>query len=192
MAYKLEGNWKNGLAYDLHTISSVYIGQDEYGHDRYDTTRSEMGELVYQLKYKHDDSVVNKIVDLLHNIKGLEKIHAIIPIPPSNKNRTSQPVFSVALKFCERLNIFVYLDFLEKTGKPEELKNITEPKERENALKKSMRIAKKYDVKDKNVLLFDDLYRSGSTLKVATELLYKEAKVKNVFVLTMTKTRRNR
>lgn len=192
MAYKLEGNWKNGLAYDLHTISSVFIGQDEYGHDRYDTTRSEMGELVYQLKYKHDDSVVNKIVSLLHNIKGLEKIYAIIPIPPSNKDRISQPVFSVASKFGKRLNILVYLDFLEKIGKPEELKNIIEPKEREKALKKSMRIAKKDDVKDKNVLLIDDLYRSGSTLKVATELLYKEAKVKNVFVLTMTKTRSNR
>jgi hypothetical protein len=69
MRYRLDGNWKTGIAYDLHTISSEYLGQDEYGHDRYNNTRSEMGELVYQLKYQHDETVVNKIVDLLQNIK---------------------------------------------------------------------------------------------------------------------------
>ncbi len=37
MGYKLEGNWKNGIAYDLHTLSSTYLGQNEFGHDRYDT-----------------------------------------------------------------------------------------------------------------------------------------------------------
>ena len=54
MGYKIENNWKSGIAYDIHTISSTYLGQDEFGHDRYDTKRSEMGELVYQLKYKTD------------------------------------------------------------------------------------------------------------------------------------------
>ncbi len=52
MGYKLEGNWVAGFAFDLHTLSSEYLGQDEYGHDRYNNTRSEIGELVYQLKYQ--------------------------------------------------------------------------------------------------------------------------------------------
>ena len=45
-----------------------------------------------------------------------------------------------------------------------------------------------YDISGKNVLLLDDLYRSGATLTVATEVLL-EAGAKSVVVLTLTKTR---
>jgi len=192
VAYKLEGNWENGLAFDLHTLSSEYLGQDEYGHDRYNNTRSEMGELVYQLKYKHDSTVVNKIVDLLQVIKGLDKMDVIIPIPPSNTNRTEQPVFSIATEFGKRFNIAVCLDVLAKSKGSKELKSITNPKEREEALRNSVFIANHYDLSGKTVLLIDDLYRSGATLRVATNLLYSEEQVEKVYVLTMTKTRSNR
>jgi len=192
MGYKLEGNWKSGIAYDLHTISSEYLGQDEYGHDRYDNTRSEMGELVYQLKYKNDQTVVGKITDLLLKIKGLDKIDAIIPIPPSKKNRTHQPVESIAVDLGEKLGVTVHCDCLEKIGNSKELKSMTDQKEREDELEKSMRISTKHNLTQKNILLIDDLFRSGATLRVATNLLYSEMNVKNVYVLTMTKTRKNR
>jgi predicted amidophosphoribosyltransferase len=55
-----------------------------------------------------------------------------------------------------------------------------------------MKITGKYSLQGNSVLLIDDLYRSGSTLEVATELLIREAKVKHVFVLALTKTRSNR
>jgi len=192
MAYKLEGNWENGFAFDLHTLSSEYLGQDEYGHDRYNNTRSEMGELVYQLKYQHDSTVINKIVDLLQVIKGLEKMDIIIPIPPSNTNRAEQPVFSIATELGKRFNIDVYIDVLAKSKGSKELKSITNPDDRQEALRNSIFIANHYDLCGKKVLLIDDLYRSGSTLRVATDLLYSEERVEKVYVLTMTKTRSNR
>lgn len=192
MGYKLEGNWVAGFAYDLHTLSSEYLGQDEYGHDRYNNTRSEMGELVYQLKYQHDSSVANKIVDLLQVIKGFDKMDVVVPIPPSNQSRGNQPVYTIATEFGRRFSIPVYLDLLAKTKGSQEFKGIVDPDERQKALKDSMNIAKHHDLSGKNVLLLDDLYRSGSTLRVATELLYSEADAKNVYVLTMTKTRSNR
>lgn len=189
--YKLEGNWKNGIAFDIHSISSTYLGQDEYDRDRYDTKRSEMGELVYQLKYKHDESVVEKIVTLLLKIKGFEKMNCIIAIPPSNLDRTHQPVFSIATALGKKLNIPIYLDCLIKNSN-QELKSITDPIQRYNLLRQSMKISQKYNLSNQNILLIDDLYRSGSTLKVATELLYNNCNVKDVYVLTMTKTRSNR
>jgi competence protein ComFC len=49
---RIIGNWDEGYALDIHTITSTPIGQDIYRHMRYDTKRSEMGELLYGFKYK--------------------------------------------------------------------------------------------------------------------------------------------
>jgi len=37
MAITLEGNWAAGLAFDVHTLSSTYLGVDEQGRDHWDT-----------------------------------------------------------------------------------------------------------------------------------------------------------
>lgn len=42
---KLEGSWDLGYALHKHTLSSVYLGDDEHGHPRFDNTRSEPGKL---------------------------------------------------------------------------------------------------------------------------------------------------
>ena len=60
MTIRIPGNWKKGFAYDIHTLDSVYLGVDEYGHDRWENTRSEMGELLYDLKY-HGHSGVEDV-----------------------------------------------------------------------------------------------------------------------------------
>ena len=59
---RIKGNWKDGFALDFHTVKSEYIGDDEYGHPQYNTTRSEIGELLYKLKYKRDNSVLSDII----------------------------------------------------------------------------------------------------------------------------------
>jgi len=192
MGYALKGNWKAGYAADLHTLSSQYLGQDEFGHDRYKNKRSDIGELVYQLKYQNNYNVVNKIIDLLPEFDGIEIVDAIIPIPPSNKNRIKQPVYTIAIEFGKRFNIPVYLDTIEKNANSKELKSISDNDERNQALKHSMFIANNQDLSGKNVLLIDDLYCSGSTLRAATDLLYTKLNIKNVYVITMTKTRSNR
>ncbi|MDQ2088024.1 hypothetical protein RBH29_16465 [Herbivorax sp. ANBcel31] len=46
---KIFGNWKDGYAIDLHSISSEYVGDNEYGYSTFDTTRSILGELLYKL-----------------------------------------------------------------------------------------------------------------------------------------------
>lgn len=189
MTIKLEGNWEKGFAYDVHTLDSVYLGPDEFGHDQFKNTRSEMGELVFKLKYRNDKSVIKGIVDLLGKYKGIAKFDAIIPAPSSKKNRPYQPVDEIALELGKRLSVNVLIGFLEKKEGSKQLKNIEVLKERIQELKKVTFISSEKNISGQKVLLLDDLYRSGATLSVSTDLLYKQAEVSNVSVLTMTKTK---
>ena len=54
---KIEGLWKEGFALDVHTLSSDYLGDDEFGHAIFRTTRTELGELLYRLRYQGDADV---------------------------------------------------------------------------------------------------------------------------------------
>lgn len=168
------------------------MGVDEHGHDSWQTTRSEMGELLYRLKYQGDASVVGQIVDRLGKYKGLETMDAIIPVPSTNKQRKIQPVLAIAQALAKRINVPVLDNVLQKQTGGQELKNVNDPQARQALLKTSLTLNPKANLAGKNILLLDDLYRSGSTLTVATDILYQQAKVKNVFVLVMTKTRSKR
>jgi predicted amidophosphoribosyltransferase len=118
MTIKITGNWIKGFSYDVHTLDSVYLGTDEYGHARFDTTYSEMGELVRQLKYRGEKTATTKIVDLLGKYKGVETFDAIIPAPSSKTNRLYQPVDEIALELGKRANVPVFIGGLVKiTGK---------------------------------------------------------------------------
>lgn len=192
MAIKLEGNWKNGLAFDVHTLSSTYLGANEYGYDQWENTRSEIGELLYQLKYRADARKVRKIVKLLDKIKGIDSMDYLIPVPSTNKQRRVQPVVEIARALGEYRGVEVLEDVLCKRAGGPELKNVTDVEEREALLRESIYLEQCDTIAGKNVLLIDDLYRSGATLRVATELLYVRGGVNDVFVLTMTKTRSNR
>lgn len=189
MVISLEGNWRVGKAYDLHTTSSTYLGVNELGHDKFDTTRSEMGELVYQLKYRGDKDAVSKIVDLLDGIGGIENFDCIVPIP-ATKKRPYQPVELIALALGEQRGVGVLNDLLTNEG-DEELKGVTDPVARDEMLEKALSLSGPERVAGKKVILVDDLYRSGATLRIATDLLYREGKAEAVSVLTMTKTRSN-
>jgi predicted amidophosphoribosyltransferase len=192
MTIELKGNWKRGFAYDVHTLDSVYMGVDEHGHDSWQTTRSEMGELLYRLKYQGDASVIGQIVDKLGKYKGLETMDAIIPVPSTNKQRKIQPVLAIAKALASRINVPVLDNVLEKKTGGQELKNVDDPQERQALLKTSLILHPQANLAGKNILLLDDLFRSGATLTIATDILYQQAKVKNVFVLVMTKTRSKR
>lgn len=191
MAITLEGNWAVGVAFDLHTLGSTYLGVDEYGHDQWDTTRSEMGELLYQLKYQQRPTVVSDIIALLDQIKGIETLDAIIPVPSSDKTRKFQPVELVASALAHKAGIPFMQDVLAKTDAATQVKNMQDMDSRIETLEQQLLLQNATGLQGLNILLLDDLYRSGATLQVATRLLYAAGCAK-VNVLTLTKTRSNR
>ena len=140
MVYRLIGGWELGLAFDLHTVTSTYLGPNQFGHDQFDNTRSEMGELLYQLKYQNDTSVVSTIIELLKAIKGIENFDCIIPVP-SSKLRHFQPVDVIATALGEQRGVHVLIGYLEKKSYDIEIKSVTDPEQRVELLKGVIRIA---------------------------------------------------
>jgi len=78
-----------------------------------------------------------------------------------------------------------------KKKETSELKNVYEFNKRMEILKDAFAIVKD-EIEGKNIILFDDLYRSGATLNTITRTLKDNGETKEVYVLTLTMTRRIR
>jgi len=186
---KLEGNWKEGFALDKHVLSSVYTGDNEYGRPTFDTTRSEAGEALYQLKYKRDwnqseilaQEILASIIPQLNDNIGL-----IVPVPPSTK-RTKQPVNELANSLAKLMNIKVFNEILLKSGNTSQLKDISDKLTKVELLKGKFSINDEITNDGKwNALVIDDLYDTGATLESACEALKSYKKINKIYVATAT------
>lgn len=189
---KLIGEWTEGYSLDIHTTNSVYIGENSFGNPQFDTTYSEIGECLKRLKYRDEYCKANKLAEVTTNFvvndwKISKNIDLIIPVPPSKK-REFQPVFLIVEELSKILKKNYCLDYFEKKDN-REVKNLTQ-EEKDKILSSDILIKNKTLVKPVNVLLIDDLYDSGFTLKLVCKELLKDKKIKNIYVLTMTKTRK--
>lgn len=190
---RIPGGWKEGYVLDYHTVSSQFLGHDQFGHPQFETKRSEIGELLYKLKYKLDQSAIESIVETAaHFAKAFIKarnlsLDFIIPVPPS-RERDFQPVFEIAKHLSVALNIPLLSDCINKIKDTPELKDVYDYEERTKLLEGAYSIAPD-SMEGKNILLFDDLYRSGATLNAITSILYSTGKAANVYVLALTRTR---
>ena len=193
---KITGNWTEGFALDYHTTKSTPAKVDENGEVvSWDTIRPPMGEELYRFKYWREkyrtEFIANAASNFLKKQNKKWKINAIIPIPPSDIERDFQPVQELAESIGNILNIKVEKDYLVKVKETTELKGVNDPKKRKEILNDAFGV-KDERYKFSNVLIFDDLYRSGSTMNEAAKVLKKEGIVSKVYVLTITKTRTTR
>ena len=182
------GKWREGYALDLHTLSSVPIGHNEFGHMQFDTKRSDIGELLYRLKYSSDTTVVDEIAEAADQFIRSRKMQpeVVVPVPPSTVRR-QQPVIILATAISSRLGIPV-VDCVQRTRDVPQLKNVYDLDERLKLLD-SLHAVDPAQVSGKRILLFDDLYRSGATMNAVTVALYELGKAADVCALTITRTR---
>lgn len=182
---KLLGNWDEGYALDYHMLNSEFLGYDENGKERFKNTRTNVGELLYQIKYNHNKERLKELLNLMRsfldewNIKYM--IDLLIAVPPSKQNRKYQPVFEIANLIGRYIDkpvdnaIFTKKDKLQaKDGY-----NIVGTIEKNRTFDKPV-----------NILIVDDLYSTGTTLNEVAKVLKKDINVRKIYVLVMTKTRK--
>lgn len=189
---KIFGNWDLGYSLDKHTISSTYIGKDQWGNDDFHTLRTEAGEAVHQLKnrrYDHNqvDELAKQLVDSLGNY--FRDASLVIPMPPS-KHRISQPVPEIAKQVAVLMDIPYIGNVLVKAAPTPQMKNIPTD-ERFKILCSAFQINDVLAEGTYNALIVDDIYDTNSSLRAAIAALKQYPKIQRIFVATITRTGKN-
>lgn len=190
---EIQGAWRLGWTLDVHTTSSEFLGYDQNGHAQFHTTRSPLGELLYQLKYRGQAQAAAQVavvmVDFFSNkTDTLARIDVIVPMPPSTV-RTVQPVVEIAKELGRMLHKPIVADAIRKTRETPGLKDVQDPEKRRELLDGAFEI-ERAKVNGKGVLLVDDLYRSGATANAVAVALIG-AGAARVYFLAATRTRSN-
>jgi competence protein ComFC len=184
---RIKGDWSRGYALDEHTISSVPDGAGGFI-----TSRTALGQMVYDLKYSQKKINAKKLARVLAEWSrrkfDLDKIDGILGVPPST-TRKFQPVGAIVKRMSEILALPDLSKKLRKTKATKSLKNVLDPRERANELAGAFAFDREQQIR--RVLLVDDLYRSGATAGEVARTV-KRAGVSKVYLVTATKTRVNR
>ncbi|MFW5721229.1 MAG: hypothetical protein ACOCWW_02460 [Bacteroidota bacterium] len=152
--------------------------------------RTSIGWLEYQAKYQFDDSAINELANLcitkINNLLFFKNIKVFCAVPPSDPGQTNLPNKIISIieddYDIENISNSVYWE----NEKPQ-LKELRFD-EKWQKLDEANLIVDREKVDDKNIILFDDLYQSGTTMQyIAMKLL--EAGAKRIFGVTIVKSR---
>lgn len=186
---EIDGPWEIGLTLDVHTVSAQFLGHNSAGHAQFDTKRSEIGEALYQAKYQGNRQAARDLAnEAARQVRKANlTVEIVVPVPPS-KTRSYQPLVAIAKQLATELGIKYDGKSLRKTKETPELKSMDDIGARKKAL------AGAFDVGGdglvgRNVLLVDDLYRSGASVAEAARTIKRRGRAKSVSVLALTRTR---
>lgn len=182
---QIDGPWIEGFVLDRHVISSRpigYVGE----HMQFETTRSALGELVYQLKYRN-----GPLTDIVETAAAFvtERWNGVIDCvvsPPPSLHRTKQPAVLIASGVAAILGVPSLAAATVKASATSQMKNVA-LHERGPLLSTAIQ-AGTDAVQGRRVLLIDDLWETGSTLRRVAEVLGQMGATE-VRALAMTRTK---
>ena len=187
---RINGNWDLGYSLDKHVLQSIYLGENQWGHAEFDTTRSEVGEALFLLKYRSDYAKIPEIANQISESLSQYFSTACLVIPmPASKQRVRQPVREIALKVAENMKIPCLENLLIKSVNTPQMKDIDSREDKVNTLVKAFTINDVLGDGNYDVLIVDDLYDTGSSLEAATKVLREYSKIRNIYVATVTRKR---
>ena len=176
----LKGNWDEGFALDFH---SRYRGRDNI--------KTELGQMVTDYKYHGRRELVHplvkKLIDFIREHPKYRNVDFLLAIPSTRKDRVYQPVDLLAREVSKNLDILYKSEFLVRARQTEQQKGMKNLEQKRSNITGAFRVERPEEIRNRRVLLLDDLVHSGETLKEATRTL-KQAGASAVYVLALTKT----
>lgn len=176
----LKGNWDEGFALDFH---SRYHGSEK--------VMTELGKMVTDYKYHNRKELVKLLAEKLSNFirehPKYKNVDFLLAIPSTRKDRAYQPVYLLAQEVSNNLGIPYRSDLLVRARQTQQQKSMKNLEQKRSNIAGAFRVSHPEEVRNRRVLLLDDLVNSGETLKEATRVL-KRAGASTVYVLALTKT----
>jgi len=185
---RIVGMWKLGYALDKHIISSVYMGDNAHGRTQFNTTRTEVGEALYQLKYRRDSGQAAALAEAVCDnlCPRFGAVQLVIPMPAS-KGRIRQPVYDVAQHLANLLGVHSFERLLLRRPGGAPLKDLHTRAEKDQALRGRISVVDGIDGSGPYAaLLLDDLYDTGASLNAACVALRSYAKIGDIYVAALT------
>lgn len=185
---QVRGSWDDGWVLDKHSLGSVYVGDDAYGHARFDTSRTEIGESTFQLKYRSDWTQTRPLAQAIadHIYPRLAEVGFIVPMPAS-RPRKRQPVSELANELGVLVAKPVFGNLLLKAANGKSLKDLSTKEEKIEALGNSFSVNDEITNEGQwNVLIVDDLFHTGASLEAACKVLRAYPKVRKIYFAALT------
>lgn len=175
-----------GICLDLYTTSSEMRGDNAFTN-----TYSKYGEIIHKTKYENIpdsskkeliDSMLESVFDKLKNFNFLYRNIIVVPMP-FTQQRTFQPVNYIAHCIATKINRPYNEDILHKNSN-------VEAKRVHGEYKKGDFTAE-YSGKPVSVLIVDDIYGEGTSLRACIKALKDLPEIRNIYYIGITKTRNN-
>ena len=179
------GPWIEGYNLDDHTISSEFLGY-EGDYPRFNTRRTALGELIYQLKNRGgpaDDIIETAGAFVREHWSG--NVDCVIAPPPS-LNRARQPAILIAMGIADSLGVAYKPDVVIKAVPTQQMKNV--PSQQRAALLAKAIQPGTESVRGIRVLIVDDLWETGSTMRSVASVL-RNMEAFEIRALAMTRTK---
>ena len=147
-------------------------------------------EAIHKFKYHKNLSLGKVLAELMiSNIPGkmsFSKFDCIIPVP-LHKKKLKERGFNQSLilskKIGQYFNLPVVYDNLKRIRYTEAQTNLSHAKRKKN-VKNAFSLRNPNNLKNKDILLIDDIYTTGSTINECAKTL-KKAGVNKIFALTL-------
>lgn len=153
--------------------------------------RGEFKDIIILLKYRHYQVLGGDLAQFIYRVLGEEdelwwSVEAIIPVPLHSK-RKRQRGFNQARLIAKELSKLKEIELVEdclvriKNTPPQ---TFLDEGERESNVSDAFRVRKGENIKEKVVLLLDDVYTTGATIRECSSVL-REAGAKEVRAITL-------
>lgn len=155
--------------------------------------KEEIRKKMIDYKFHDQPELSDTFVKLLLNDKKicgfLENYDIIIPVPMHPKKQIQRGYNQAALiakKLAKELVTITYAEDVLVKCKQTKTQSSLDKKSRESNVKDAYNCENKQKIKEKRVILLDDIYTTGSTAKECSKVL-KQAGAREVVVLTFAK-----
>ena len=149
-------------------------------------------DIIIKYKFENKSYIYRSFAKIIIKNKKLcgflEKYDIIIPVPIHKKRkqlRGYNQTELIAKEFAKDLNIIFENDVLIKKRNTKAQSELTK-KERKENIKNAFKVKNKNKIIGKDLLIFDDIYTTGSTTKECARIL-KECGANRIGILTIAK-----